>query len=125
MGLSNDVVARGCERVFARVCEVGRAVPAGTPAAAFLAAAARRIDQAQQRLGPEPDIDDLHETVRLLSQAGSLLDDVARLSEERVEGLDRVCVIVDGLCVSLEMEQRETHESPARRGIGPAGFGLG
>jgi hypothetical protein len=110
MGVSTDVVARACERVFVRVCDVGRAVPADTPAAAFLAAAARHVDEAQARLsglsglsGPEG----LADVLAPLRKAGSLLGDVGQMSQDEVEGLDSVSVIVDGICVTLQIDQRE------------------
>lgn len=116
MGVSTEIVAKACERVFARVCEIGRSVPPETPAAGFLAAAARNVDEAQARLTALRGPDEIDEVLAPLRRAGALLGDVQRMEDRRIDGLERVSVIVDGICVTLEIDRRQELRGLRARG---------
>ena len=108
MAVSTAVAVRACERVFARLCELGRDVPAGTPAAEFLAAAAREIEAARDGLETATTGPEYADVLRRLGHAGGLLDGVAQASGATPpEGLDRLSVIVDGLKVTISTSERE------------------
>ena len=103
MAVDGAIAMRACERVFARLCELGSGVDEGTPAAGFLAAAARRVDEARVCLSAGPA--EVDRALAELTLAAELLADVAELSDlEPLSGLDRLSVLVDGLCVTLEVD---------------------
>lgn len=121
MGVSTEVVVKACERVFARVCEVGRDVPPDTPAAGFLAAAARNVDEAQARLEVLRDPEEIGAVLVPLRRAGALLGDVQRMDHgplESLGSLDRISVIVDGICVTLEIDKRQELRARGQDGLG-------
>ena len=99
--MATRLTVQAFERAFARLCELGRGVPHDTPAAGLLAAAARQIDAARIALvyTARPE-----EQVRArLAAAGTLLDDVARLSRiAPIDGGDWLTVVVDDLRVTLD-----------------------
>ena len=104
MAVRNAVAMRACERVFARLCELGSGVDEGTPAAGFLAAAARRVDAARAHLsGPSVDVE---RALDQLTHAAGLLNDVSELSGRKsLSGLERLSVLVDGLRVTLQVDE--------------------
>ena len=120
MAVSRGVARRACERVFAQVCELGEQVPADTPAAGFLADAARCVDIARELLAPHRGRVDA--AIRWLQRARALLRGVAELEgrEPRravgATGVDRLSVVVEGITVNLEHELR----AEAERGDGEA-----
>ncbi|QBI19239.1 hypothetical protein ER308_06580 [Egibacter rhizosphaerae] len=123
MAVSRGVARRACERVFTRVCELGEAVPEGTPAAWFLADAARCVDLARELLAPHRE--QPAASLRWLGRASDLLRGVAEL-EGRVpdyaaswDGVDRLSVIVDGIVVTLDVDATEGAD-PVEPGDGEA-----
>lgn len=99
MDTTTSVVRLACERAFVRVCGLGVGVQGGTPAAGFLAAAARRIDEAVGRLREPGGVE---RSRRPLEDARDLLDRVEQLAgREPLDGLTDLAVLIDGVCVTL------------------------
>lgn len=108
MPVSRGVARRACERVFAQVCELGEHVPPDTPAALYLADAARCVDLARELLAPRRS--QVAPALRWLQRARALLNGVAELEgrEPRrtlsADGVDRLSVVVEGIEVNLQHE---------------------
>ena len=101
MQVSANVAIRACEQAFARLCDLGRGVPEQTPAAGFLAAAARQIDAARAELTDGAEV--TATIIVRLQAASAVLDDVALLSQlAPLDDVEEIAVLVDDLRVTLE-----------------------
>lgn len=104
MAVTVAVAALACGQLFGKVCALGRAVPPGTPAAGFLASAARLVDEAAGMLHRSGEhVPTLRVAAGRLSIAEGLLRDVAVLHGHPASAaLDRLTVVVQGLSIALD-----------------------
>ncbi len=104
MAVTVGVAALACGQVFGKVCAMGREVPPETPAAGFLAAAARLVDEAAGMLHRSGEhVPTLRVAAGRLARAEGLLRDVAVLhGHVGAAALDRLAVVVQGLSVALD-----------------------
>ncbi len=110
MAVTVGVAALACAQVFGKVCAMGRELPADTPAAGYLAAGARLVDEAAGMLHRSGEaVPTLQVAARRLAAAEALLQDVAIMhSHAGAAGLHRLTMVVQGLSVSLDPQAAAT-----------------